>query len=147
MNKDLTTAQNDYAHFLPALSGFYATYIGKQRYPDPVKGLYVEDARIPSNFNNGMESLNYLNKNEGQFQYKWTLYSAGHAELDTNKHSPKEDMVRNRDRENTWLLGDSGGFQIGKGVWEGDWKDPNCPKHKRNVNKYLRGWMLIWTME
>ena len=33
-------------------------------------------------------------------------------------------MVRNRDRANTWLLGDSGGFQIGKGVWEGDWKDP-----------------------
>ena len=140
MNKDLTTAQNDYAHFLPALSGFYATYIGKQRYPDPVKGLYVEDARIPSNFNNGMESLNYLNKNEGQFQYKWTLYSAGHAELDTNKHSPKEDMVRNRDRENTWLLGDSGGFQIGKGVWEGDWKDPNCPKAQKKRDGVLR-WM------
>ena len=140
MNKDLTTAQNDYAHFLPALSGFYATYIGKQRYPDPVKGLYVEDARIPSNFNNGMESLNYLNKTEGQFQYKWTLYSAGHAELDTNKHSPKEDMVRNRDRENTWLLGDSGGFQIGKGVWEGDWKDPNCPKAQKKRDGVLR-WM------
>ena len=27
--------------FLPALSGFYATYVGKQRYPDPVKGPYV----------------------------------------------------------------------------------------------------------
>ena len=37
MNKDLTEAQQDYAHFLPALSGFYATYVGKQRYPDPVK--------------------------------------------------------------------------------------------------------------
>ena len=38
MNKDLTSAQKDYATFLPALSGFYATYIGKQRHPDPVKG-------------------------------------------------------------------------------------------------------------
>ena len=38
MNKDLTEAQQDYAHFLPALSGFYATYVGKQRHPDPVKG-------------------------------------------------------------------------------------------------------------
>ena len=38
MNKDLTATQNDYAHFLPALSGFYATYVGKQRFPDPVKG-------------------------------------------------------------------------------------------------------------
>ena len=48
MNKDLTTAQQDYAHFLPALSGFYATYVGKQRYPDPVDGPYVPDNRIPS---------------------------------------------------------------------------------------------------
>jgi len=29
MNKDLTTEQKDYARFLPALSGFYATYVGK----------------------------------------------------------------------------------------------------------------------
>ena len=56
MNKDLTTAQNDYATFLPALSGFYATYIGKQRHPDPVKGHYVDPARVPSNFPNGVAS-------------------------------------------------------------------------------------------
>ena len=140
MNKDLTEAQQDYAHFLPALSGFYATYVGKQRYPDPVKGPYVPDDRMPNNFANGMESLNYLNAKEGAFTYKWTLYSAGHAELDINKHSPKEDMIRNRDRDNTWALGDSGGFQIGKGVWEGDWKDPNCPKAQKKRDGVLR-WM------
>lgn len=135
MNRNLTQTQNDYAVFLPALSGFYATYIGKQRYDE-----YVPKSRIPSNFTNGVESLNYLNKNQGQFQYKWTLYSAGHAELDINKHSPKEDMIRNRDRDNTWMLGDSGGFQIGKGVWEGDWKDPNCPKAQKKRDGVLR-WM------
>jgi hypothetical protein len=140
MNTDLTAEQKDYAHFLPALSGFYATYVGKQRHPDPVKGLYVDNARMPNNFANGMESLNYLNEKEGAFQYKWTLYSAGHADLDTTKFVPKEDMVRNRDRENTWLLGDSGGFQIGKGVWEGDWKDPNCPKAQKKRDGVLR-WM------
>ena len=135
MNKDLTAAQQDYAHFLPALSGFYATYVGKQRYDE-----YVDKARIPSNFANGIETLNYLNKTDGAFQYKWTLYSAGHADLDTTKFVPKEDMVRNRDRENTWLLGDSGGFQIGKGVWEGDWKDINCPKAQKKRDGVLR-WM------
>ena len=135
MNKDLTTTQNDYARFLPALSGFYATYVGKQRYDE-----YVDKSRIPSNFANGVESLNYLNKQEGQFQYQWTLYSAGHAELDINKHAPKEDMVRNRDRQNSWILGDSGGFQIGKGVWEGDWKNPNCPKAFKKRDQVLR-WM------
>ena len=135
MNKDLTATQNDYAIFLPALSGFYATYVGKQRYDE-----YVEKSRIPSNFPNGVESLNYLNKQEGLFNYRWTLYSAGHAELDVNKHSPKEDMIRNRDRANTWALGDSGGFQIGKGVWEGDWKNPNCPKAQKKREQVL-AWM------
>ena len=135
MKKDLTAEQKDYARFLPALSGFYATYVGKQRFDE-----YVDKSRIPSNFTNGVESLNYLNDQEGQFQYQWTLYSAGHAELDVNKHSPKEDMVRNRDRSNTWVLGDSGGFQIGKGVWEGDWKNPNCPKAQKKRDAVLR-WM------
>ena len=96
MNIDLTAAQKDYATFLPALSGFYATYIGKQRHPDPVKGPYVDLARVPSNFPNGVESLNYLNNKEGMFKYKWCLYSAGHADLDTTKFVPKEDMVRDR---------------------------------------------------
>lgn len=126
MKTDLTKEQKDYARFLPALSGFYATYVGKQKSSE-----YVEKSRIPSNFKNEVESLNYLNKDEGQFQYKWTLYSAGHADLDTTKEVPKEDMVRKRDRENTWILGDSGGFQIGKGVWAGEWRDPNGPEVAR----------------
>jgi hypothetical protein len=95
---------------------------------------------MPSNFTNDCESLNYLNPKQGLFNYHWSLYSAGHAELDVNKHAPKEDMVRNRDRENSWLLGDSGGFQIGKGVWEGDWKDPNCPKAQKKREAVLT-WM------
>ena len=33
-----------------------------------------------------------------------------------------------------------GGFQIGKGVWEGDWKDPNCPKAQKKRDGVLR-WM------
>ena len=96
MKTNLTAEQKDYARFLPALSGFYATYVGKQRF-----GEYVETNRIPSNLTHGVESLNYLNKDQGQFQYKWRLYSAGHADLDINKEVPKEDMVRNRDKENT----------------------------------------------
>jgi len=132
LNTDLTTEQKDYAIFLPALSGFYATFVGKQRREE-----YVEESRIPYP---SMESMNWLNKKEGMFNYHWTLYSAGHAELDINKDAPKELMVRERDRENSWLLGDSGGFQIGKGVWEGDWKDPNCPKAQKKREQVL-AWM------
>ena len=133
---NLTSKQKDYAVFLPALSGFYATYVGKQRH-DP---NYVDPARIPADFENGIEGLNWLNPDAAYFPYHWSLYSAGHAELDVNKHSPKEDMVRNRDRSRSFILGDSGGFQIGKGVWEGDWKNPNCPKAQKKRERVLT-WM------
>ena len=136
MKTNLTEEQKDYAVFLPALSGFYATFIGKQR----VDNTYVDPARMPKHFNGKMESMNWLNPNDALFEYNWTLYSAGHAELDVNKDAPKEDMIRQRDRKTSWLLGDSGGFQIGKGVWEGDWKDPNCPKAKKKREQVL-AWM------
>ena len=135
MNTNLTAEQKDYAVFLPAVSGFYATFIGKQQSTE-----YVETARIPKNFTHGVESLNFLNPKEGQFQYKWCLYSAGHADLDINRDSPKEDMFRKRDRSTSWALGDWRGFQIGKGVWEGDWKDPTCPKAQKK-RKSVLAWM------
>ncbi len=131
---DLTAKQNDYAVFLPALSSFYATFIGKQR----VANDYVDPLRMPKNLPD-MEHLNWLNSQEGVFTYKWSLYSAGHANLDVTVDAPKEDMVRKRE-PGAWVLGDSGGFQIGKGVWEGDWKNPNCPKAKKKREQVLK-WM------
>ena len=122
MNKNLTATQNDYAYFLPATSGFYSTFIGKQRY-----GNYVDPARVPASFTNGVESLNYLEPDKGLFYFDHCLYSAGHANLDLTKQDDSEDMFRNRDRSTSWVLGDSGGFQIGKGVWEGEWNDPTGP--------------------
>lgn len=135
MNKNLTAAQNDYAYFLPATSGFYSTFIGKQRYSN-----YVDPARIPASFKSGVESLNYLEPDKGAFYYDHCLYSAGHANLDLTKQDESEDMFRNRDRSTSWVLGDSGGFQIGKGVWPADWKDPNCPKAQKKREQVLT-WM------
>jgi hypothetical protein len=124
MSQDnLTAKQNDYAVFLPAISGFYATYIGKQR--DPVNGPYVDPARMPAGLKD-MEMMNWLNSAKGLFPYKWSLYSGGHANLDLTKQDWSEDMVRNRE-PGTVMLGDSGGFQIAKGLWEGEWRDPTSP--------------------
>ena len=125
MNKDLTSTQNDYAYFLPATSGFYSSFIGYQRHRYP----YVQPNRIPSNFTNDVESLNFLEPGAGLFNYKWCLYSAGHANLDLTKNDDRESLFRNRKRDgSSWVLGDSGGFQIGKGVWAGDWRDPTGPE-------------------
>jgi hypothetical protein len=133
---NLTSKQNDYAVFLPAISGFYATFVGKQRNEE-----YVDPARFPQGLTD-MEQLNWLNSQKALFPYKWSLYSGGHANLDLTKQDWSEDMVRNRD-PNTLMLGDSGGFQIAKGLWEGDWKaNSGCPKaqaRREAVLKWLDG--------
>jgi hypothetical protein len=136
MSQDnLTAKQNDYAVFLPAISGFYATFVGKQR--DPVNGPYVDPARMPAGIPD-MEQMNWLNSQKGLFPYRWSLYSGGHANLDLNKQDWSEDMVRNRD-SNTLMLGDSGGFQIAKGLWEGDWKaNSGCPKAQKKREAVLK---------
>jgi hypothetical protein len=132
---NLTAKQNDYAVFLPAISGFYATFIGKQR--DPAGPPYVDPARMPAGLTD-MEMMNWLDANKGLFPYKWSLYSGGHANLDLTKQDWSEDMVRNRD-PNTILLGDSGGFQIAKGLWEGDWKaNSGCPKAQKKREAVLK---------
>ena len=132
---NLTAKQNDYAVFLPAISGFYATFIGKQR--DPVNGPYIEPARMPQGMPD-MEQMNWLNSQAGLFPYRWSLYSGGHANLDLTKQDWSEDMVRNRE-PGTVILGDSGGFQIAKGLWEGDWKaNSGCAKAQKKRDAVLK---------
>jgi hypothetical protein len=134
---NLTAKQSDYAVFLPAISGFYATFVGKQR--DPVNGPYVDPARFPTGFKD-MEQMNWLNSQKALFPYRWSLYSGGHANLDLNKQDWSEDMVRNRE-SGTFILGDSGGFQIAKGLWEGDWKaNSGCAKAQKK-RELILNWL------
>ena len=132
--------RSQYAVFLPAISGFYATFIGKQR-----QEQYVDPARYPQAMQaklTDMEQMNWLNSQQALFPYQWSLYSGGHANLDLTKPISSEDMVRKREAGTT-LLGDSGGFQIAKGLWEGDWKaNSGCPRaqgKREAVLKWLDG--------
>jgi hypothetical protein len=138
-NQDnLTAKQNDYAVFLPAISSFYSTYVGRQRHEN-----YIDSTRMPQGIPD-MEMLNWLNPQKGLFPYRWSLYSAGHADLDLTKFNPKEDMVRNRD-PNTVMLADSGGFQIAKGVWPGRWADPKDKAAEKKREAVLKWQMGIAT--
>ncbi len=131
---NLTAKQSDYAVFLPAISGFYATFIGKQR-----NEQYVDPARFPQGLTD-MEQLNWLNSTKSLFPYKWSLYSGGHANLDLARQDWSEDMVRNREA-GSFILGDSGGFQIAKGLWEGDWKaNSGCPKAQKK-RELILNWL------
>lgn len=135
MNNNLSlTHKDDWALFLPAISSFYITGIGKQLSGEN----YFDASRMPAAIPDA-SMLNFLDENNGVYSYKWGLYSAGHANLDISKDDSSEYVIRKRD-PSTFILGDSGGFQIMKGQWEADWKDPNCPKAMKQRRAVL-AWM------
>ena len=86
-------------------------------------GTHIPAERIPQGFENGVEGLNFLNPEKGMFTYPTALYSAGHACLNMEQVNDRDSMVVNRDREFSTIVGDSGGYQIGRGVIKFDWKD------------------------
>ena len=83
---DTKTGLPSTAVYLPALSAFYSGLLGKLAQP----GEYAPE-RNPAAFENGIEGMNWLNKGQGYFYYKWLLYSAGHANIDITVDDPKED--------------------------------------------------------
>ena len=134
----------DFAVFLPAISGFYANYVSKQR----LNENYVEKTRIPNGFDRGIEGLNFLNPQEGYFTYPTALYSAGHACLNIDKAPEQDSMCINRDRKFSTIVGDSGGYQIGKGVIKFDWKDFEGNKANK-VRSDILNWLELtadWSM-
>jgi hypothetical protein len=140
---DLTPLQRDYAVYLPAISSFYSTYVAKQRLEK-----FIPDERIPQGFDRGVEGMNFLNPEQGYFYYKYGLYSAGHAQLDLNKSLTQESMIQQRDRSKTMILGDSGGYQIGKGVLKFDWLDFEGVEATKTRQKILE-WLELtadWSM-
>lgn len=140
---NLTPLQKDYAVYLPAISSFYSTYVAKQRL-----GEFVSDERIPTGFDRGIEGMNFLNEEEGYFTYKYGLYSAGHAQLDLTKSMEQESMIQQRQRNKTMILGDSGGYQIGKGVLKFDWLDFEGKEATKTRQKILE-WLEVtadWSM-
>jgi hypothetical protein len=140
---NLTPLQKDYAVYLPAISSFYSTYVAKQRLEK-----FIPDERIPAGFDRGIEGMNFLNPEQGYFYYKYGLYSAGHAQLDLEKSMTQESMIQDRDRSKTMILGDSGGYQIGKGVLKFDWLNFEGAEATKTRQKILE-WLELtadWSM-
>lgn len=140
---NLTPGQKDYAVYLPAISCFYSTYIAKQRLEK-----FIADERIPQGFDRGIEGMNFLNADQGYFTYKYGLFSAGHAQLDLQKTMVQDSMIQQRDRGQTMILGDSGGYQIGKGILKFDWQNFDGPAANKTRQSILE-WLELtadWSM-
>ena len=135
----------DFAVFLPAISNFYNTFISKQRVTG---GTHIPAERIPKGFDNGVEGLTFLNPEKGMFTYPTALYSAGHACLDMEQVNDRDSMCVNRDRKFSTIVGDSGGYQIGRGVIKFDWKDFEGNKANK-VRSDILNWLELtsdWAM-
>ena len=111
-------------------------------------GTHIPAERIPKGFDNGVEGLNFLNPEKGMFTYPTALYSAGHACLNMEQVNDRDSMVVNRDRKFSTIVGDSGGYQIGRGVIKFDWKDFEGNKANK-VRSDILNWLELtsdWAM-
>jgi len=100
----------------------------------------VPSSRMPKGFENGHQGLNFLDRDKGYYYYKYGLYSAGHAYLNLAKSDTEEQMIQQRDRSDTLIIGDSGGFQIATGVLKIDWttfKTPAGDKMREDILRWL----------
>lgn len=139
MNKvnDLTI-QEDWAIFLPSISSLYTKLVSKD-------DADLRGGKIPSGLNT-VKDMNFLDPN-GLFHYPYALYSAGHAYLDTTKSDVRESMIQKRNKKNTLIVGDSGGYQIATGVLNVDWNDPKAVNQIRteilNWLEHTADWSMI----
>jgi hypothetical protein len=128
-------AAGGWAKYLPAISGFYTTHLGKALSDEN----FVPADRIPKNFEFGLQGLNFLKKENSYFHYPYSLYSAGHAERKLDRCDDREPMIHKRDKD-TIIVGDSGGFQIATGVIKLDWakvKTVEGDKLREEILRYL----------
>lgn len=82
--------------------------------------LHVYRDNVPHGSFATLSEFNWFDGNKPRFRHPYALYSAGHAELDLAKAPIVDRMLFERDRDTTFLLADSGGFQIAKEVWKLD---------------------------
>ncbi len=144
MSVNLTESNKDYAVFLPSISTFYQNFISKDINQ---AGLQQPAERIPAGFEKGVKGCDWLNEEDSYYNYQWSLYSAGYAQLDRSKSDVEESMIQQRNREDTFILGDSGGFQVATGVLKMDWQNfyetPNQPDYIGKVDQ-LRQRIVNW---
>ena len=119
---DFTTSNADYSVFLPSISSIYARIVS-------LNTTYKRPDGLPKGLARSWDDLDFLSDKGELFKYKWALYSAGHAQHDIDRTNIEEHMVQCRDRANTVMIGDSGGYQVATGVLKWPWQ----PKKNQEV--------------
>lgn len=130
MSIDLGAENRNYAVFLPAVQEGFAKYVITPGRDAPA-GICPSD-------------LNFLRADNKLWRYKNCLASAGIL-----AYSNSGNAITQRDPSSSWVLGDSGGYQIGTGAlkelrrWGADLKNPEVIKSKWNETNFIND-MLRW---
>jgi hypothetical protein len=111
MTEDLSAQIKNYALYLPAVPTPFMEYVVTKRDPKAPRIARPID-------------LNFLNSHSKLWTYKYCLASAGHL-----AYSKKSNAITQRDPKSSWILGDSGGYQVGTGAL------PEMKKWSANVRK------------
>ncbi|MND78346.1 hypothetical protein D3C80_700570 [compost metagenome] len=97
----MLSTKSAYAVYMPAISSNFAK-LGHSQH-------------LKRNFPFAESDLNFLDPMSKLFHYPYALYSAGQAAR-TDGAAKQHDIVSQRDRDRTTVIGDSGGFQIQEGT-------------------------------
>ena len=131
---DITPRWDNFAIYLPALSKGFANaayQVGDKTRLMP-EGITLKD-------------LNFLNPHNKLWHYAYALYSVGQFKVGERQ----ADIVTNRDKEKTLILGDSGGYQIGKGTLAGfdalkQLRKPEAICEAWTAARDVKKWILNW---
>ena len=136
MMDDFNKRWDDYAVYLPSIQKAYAKAATKTA---------DKNRALPNGVT--LKSLNFLNPKSKLWNYKYGLYSVGQFRIGETQG----DIVTNRDIKQTIVLGDSGGFQIGKGTLAGFTALKKCKTAEEVCTAWrgaegikLKNWIVNW---
>lgn len=130
MSENLTKRydDNNYAIYVPSLQSGYAQFAVK-------KDKDVRDGDLPAGFH--MRDLNFLDPRSKLWSCGYTLYSSGQFDKSQIRQL---DMVRDRKRGESIVIGDSGGFQLGQGVIKNAKEQKDLQELAIDANKLYAQW-------
>ena len=137
---DLTKRYSDFAVYLPALQKSYTTAVASAKAP--------KNRPFPKGIT--MRDLDFLNPKSKLWHYGYALYSAGQFTNSAPIGCAVELCRDNPANTHTTILGDSGGYQIGKGTLKGmdRFKDnahkPDVIRQKWRRAGDVRKWIVEW---
>lgn len=119
---NLTAMAEPYSIYLPSVQPYSATRIVGEDHK-------LREGKLPCGLH--AADLNFLDPDNRYWHYKWCLATAGHF-----KDERKENAITNK-HQKTCIVGDSGGFQIGKGTLDDikTWK-----RHSNDPQRIMSLW-------